>query len=59
MYDKNIVSKLTCFTYFVLKFIERLSSEKDVWKYNCKITFKWHMYITFGKEEEPERNEAF
>lgn len=29
MYDKSRVSKLTHFVPFVLKFIERLSSEKD------------------------------
>lgn len=45
MYDKSRVSKLTHFVYFVLKFIERLSSEKDFWKYNCKITFEWHMCL--------------
>lgn len=29
MYDKSRVSKLTHFVHFVLKFIGRLSSEKD------------------------------
>lgn len=32
MYDKSRVRKLTHFVYFVLKVIERLSSEKDFWK---------------------------
>lgn len=40
MYDKSRVSKLPHFVYFVLKFIERLSSEKDFWKCNCKVTFE-------------------
>lgn len=33
MYDKSRVSKLTHFVHFVLKFIERLSSENDFWKW--------------------------
>ena len=28
----KVVSKLTHFVYFVLKFSERPSSEKDIWK---------------------------
>lgn len=36
MFDKSTVSKLTHFAHFVLKFIERPSSERDLWKRNCK-----------------------
>ena len=35
MYDKSRVSKLTHFVHFVLKFIERLSSEKDFEREHC------------------------
>lgn len=57
MYDKSRVSKLTHFVYFVLKVTERLSSEKDVWKWNCEITSKWYtwLYSTHwidGRQEE-------
>ena len=36
MSDKSRVSKLTHFLHFVLKFTERPSSEKDLWKWNCQ-----------------------
>ena len=36
MSDKSRVSKLTHFLHFVLKFIERPSSERDLWKWICK-----------------------
>lgn len=40
MYDKSRLSKLTYFTCFALKFIERLSSEKDFCRCNYKITLE-------------------
>lgn len=43
MYDKNRVSKLIHFVYFVLKFLERLSSE------NLSIIAHW---VDGGREEK-------
>lgn len=40
MYDKSRVSKQTHFVHFVLKFIERLSSEKDFGNQIVKSTCK-------------------
>lgn len=40
MYDKSRVSKLTHFVHFVLKFIKRLSSEKDFGNQIVKSTYK-------------------
>lgn len=40
MYDKSRVRKLTHFVYFVLKFIKRLSSEKDFRNQIVKSTYK-------------------
>lgn len=59
MYDKSRVSKLTHFVYFVLKFIERLSSEKDF----GNIIVKSHLsdtctHITCEKQKLEEMKDA-
>lgn len=46
MYDKNRVSKLIHFVYFVLKFLERLSSE------NLSIIAKFEHWVDGGREEK-------